>query len=54
MTSENIKATNIHFSVPPAEGAVITADYFTKTIAKDENHVFDMTVTIQPGEYTED
>jgi hypothetical protein len=54
MTSENIKATNIHFSVPPAEGAVITADYFTKTIAKDENHVFDMTVTIQLGEYTED
>ena len=53
LTSANIRTTNIHFSTPPAEGAVITADYFTKTIAKDENHVFDMTVTIQLGEYTE-
>lgn len=53
LTSENIQTTNIHFSTPPAEGAVITADYFTKTIAKDENHVFDLTVTIQLGEYLE-
>ena len=43
---------NIHFSTPPASGAVITADYFTKVIAKDVNHVFDLTVTIQLGEYT--
>lgn len=46
-------ATNIHFDVAPPVGAVITADYFTKTIAKDSNHVFDLTVTIQLGEYTE-
>lgn len=52
-TSENVKATNIHFDTPPAAGAVITADYTTKTIAKDANHVFDLTVTIQLGEYTE-
>lgn len=45
--------TNIHFDTPPPVGAVITADYFTKTIAKDTNHVFDLTVTIQLGEYTE-
>lgn len=45
--------TNIHFDVAPPVGAVITADYFTKTIAKDVNHVFDLTVTIQLGEYTE-
>lgn len=53
LTSENIPTTNIHFSAPPAAGAVITADYFTKVVAKDENHVFDLTVTIQLGEYTE-
>jgi hypothetical protein len=29
---------NIHFETPPPPGAVITADYFTKTIAKDSNH----------------
>ena len=45
-------ADNIHFDAPPAEGVVITADYFTKTIAKDANHVFDLTVTLQFGEYT--
>lgn len=45
--------TNIHFDVAPPVGAVITADYFTTTIAKDVNHVFDLTVTIQLGEYTE-
>lgn len=53
LTSENIPTTNIHFSAPPAAGAVITADYFTKVVAKDENHVFDLTITIQLGEYTE-
>lgn len=41
---------NIHFAEPPAEGDVITADYFTDVIAKDENHVFDLTVTIHLGE----
>ena len=41
---------NIHFTEPPAEGDVITADYFTDVIAKDENHVFDLTVTIHLGE----
>lgn len=43
--------TNLHFSAPPPPGAVITADYTTKTVAKDSNHVFDLTVTIQLGEY---
>lgn len=42
---------NIHFDEPPPAGAIITADYFSKTIAKDENHVFDFTATIQLGEY---
>ena len=44
---------NIHFNTPPADGAVITANYKTPVIAKDENHVYDLTVTIQLGEYTE-
>lgn len=43
----------LHFAEPPAEGAVITADYISDTIAKDENHVFNLTLTIQFGEYTE-
>lgn len=50
--SPEVSATNIHFTTPPAAGAVITADYTTKTIAKDANHVFDLTVTIQLGEPT--
>ena len=43
----------LHFTNPPAEGAVITANYKSKCIAKDENNVFDLTVEIQVGEYTE-
>lgn len=45
---------NIHFDTPPAAGSVITANYHTKSIAKDENHVFDFELSIQFGEYTED
>lgn len=41
----------LHFDTPPAAGSVITADYKADCIAKDENHVFDMTVKIQLGEY---
>jgi hypothetical protein len=44
----------VHFDTPPAAGAVITMDYDTDSVAKDENHVFDLTLTIQLGEYTED
>ena len=42
----------IHFNSAPASGAVITANYKTPCVAKDSNHVFDLTVTIQLGEYT--
>ena len=45
---------NVHFSAPPAAGAVITANYKTPVIAKDANHVFDLTVTIQLGEFNPD
>lgn len=43
---------SIHFTTPPASGAVITANYTTPVIAKDANHVFDFSMTIQLGEYT--
>lgn len=43
----------LHFENPPPAGSVITADYKCDCIAKDENHVFDVTVTVQLGEYTE-
>lgn len=43
----------LHFNTPPASGAVITADYKTDTIAKDANHVFDMSFEIQLGEYVD-
>lgn len=52
MTARDLTGKNIHFTTAPASGAVITANYHTPTIAKDTNHVFDMTVTIQLGEYT--
>lgn len=52
VSSDAATDANIHFTTPPAVGAVITADYFTQTIAKDANHVFDLTVTIQLGEKT--
>lgn len=44
---------NIVFTTPPANGAVITADYHTPYIAKDSDHVLDVTVVYQFGEYTE-
>lgn len=53
ITCYRTATNNIHFDTAPASGAVITADYDTPTIAKDANHVFDLTVTIQLGEYTE-
>lgn len=43
----------LHLNTPPAEGAVITADYKCDCFAKDANHVLDMSVTIQFNEYTE-
>lgn len=44
---------NIHFSTPPAAGAVITADYIPDCIPKDSDHVFDLSFTMTLGEYTE-
>lgn len=54
LTAPGLNGKNIHFDAPPAAGAVITADYNTPVIAKDESHVFDLTVTIQFGEFNPD
>lgn len=45
--------TNVHLTEAPPEGAVITADYDAICVGKDENHVFDFSVTFQFNEYTE-
>ena len=43
----------LHFNTAPQSGAVITADYKCDCFAKDSNHVFDFSLVIQLGEYTE-
>ena len=53
LMTTSVTPNNIHFATPPADGAVITVDYISDTIAKDENHVFDFTFNVQLGEYTE-
>ena len=40
----------ITFHTPPANGAVITADYTVPYVPKDSNHVLDLQATIQYGE----
>lgn len=44
---------NVIFDEPPAEGSVITIDYTPQCIPKDENHVFDLSVTFHFGEYSD-
>lgn len=46
------KTKAVVFSSAPAEGTVITANYTTPRIAKDANHVFDLSVALKLGEYT--
>jgi hypothetical protein len=48
----SISTSNIHFTTAPTNGANITADYTTETIAKDVNHVFDLSMTITLAEKT--
>lgn len=50
--SADLNSYAIRFDSPPAAGAVITADYKTPMIPKDENHVMDVTLSITFGEYT--
>lgn len=42
----------IRFDSPPAAGAVITADYKTPMIPKDDNHLMDISMTVTFGEYS--
>ena len=48
--ADTIPSYNIHFNTPPNEGDVITADYTTKMIPKDEDHVFDFSFKLKFGE----
>lgn len=48
----SITGKNIVFDEPPAEGSVITIDYITPFVPKDSNHVYDLSFTIQLGEYS--
>ena len=50
LNSEDFKA--IVFDTPPVAGDVVTIDYHTPYIAKDSDHVLDLTFSIQFGEYT--
>ena len=50
---EGFTGKTLHFDSAPAEGATITASYRSDCFAKDENHVFDLSVTFHFGEYTE-
>lgn len=43
----------LHLLEAPPEGSVITASYDCDCIAKDADHVFDMSVTLHFGEYAE-
>lgn len=50
---DTFTGSKLHFVNPPVEGAVITANYKCDCIAKDENNVFDFSMTIKVGEYVE-
>lgn len=52
--TDAITEYNIHFDQAPNEGDVITADYFTKNIAKDPDHVVDFSMTLTFGEPDKD
>ena len=52
-SESGVTSKNIIFDEAPAEGSVITIDYTTPFVPKDENHVYDLSITIQFGEYTE-
>ena len=48
----DISEYNLHFDTAPASGAVITADYTTRTIAKTTDYVFDFELVITLAEKT--
>lgn len=45
-----ISSKNIVFDEAPDVGSVITVDYITPFVPKDENHVYDLNFTVQFGE----
>lgn len=53
LKSNDLTGKNIHFTTPPPEGAIITIDYDTPLVPKDENHVYDFNLQVQVGAYSE-
>jgi hypothetical protein len=52
-TADTLPEFDVNFTTPPANGAVVTIDYETESIAKDTNHVFDFSLEITLGEKTD-
>ena len=48
----DVPHTSVVFDTPPAVGSVITIDYTTPFVPKDENHVYDFRLEIQLSEYS--
>lgn len=51
LTCNSINGKNIHFETAPSSGSVITIDYDTPMVPKDENHVFDFNFKVQIAPY---
>ena len=52
LNSDYTAFENVVFDTAPTTGQVITIDYDTEVCAKDVNHVFDFTLSLQFAEYT--
>ena len=50
--ASGVSSKNVVFDIPPAAGSAITIDYVTPYLPKDANHVYDLSMTVQFGEYT--
>ena len=50
LIAQDLTGRNIHFDTAPEAGKAITANYTTASVAKDSNHVFDLSLSIVLGE----
>lgn len=49
--TSGLTGKNIHFTNPPPSGSIITIDYDTPMVPKDDNHVYDFSLQVQIGPY---
>lgn len=49
---DSLPTNRIIFDTPPPAGTIITVDYDTPMLQKDENHVFDLEIKVTLGNYT--